>query len=582
MTQTTAEIHIDRMDFLAGGGEMGKLMRSMDWSQSPLGPLDSWPPILKQTTSLVLASNFPLCLIWGSEHVQLCNDGYQAICAAEHPGSMGHDCEAYRPSTWSVIRPSFERCVETGQASSLADTGMFLERDGHLEETFFTLFFSPIRDETGQVVGVFHPVIETTQLVLAKRRHSLLRRLTDHCAGAGSVDEALTLAAQAMAEHPLDLPFVVLYRVAAESNKAELAGSAGISAGHPACPALVNLDSGSSVGWPLEEAMRGTGPVQVPDLEDRFAHWTCGPYPQPPRQALIHRIDAAGQPAVLLIAGVSARRPLDEEYRGFQEMLASAVTVAVANAYASEERSRRSQAFAEVRRTEALLQRANQELEILANALAHDLRAPIRHINGFAAMLEEVEATTLSQEGKQLLQRFRSSADRMGILIDGLLGLSRLGRGGILRINVDNEAMVLAVWNELREQANATAVLELKQLPPINADPVLLRLLWQNLIGNAVKFSGSRQTPRVTVEASHEGERTWYRVVDNGVGFDERYAYKLFTVFQRLHRTDEFPGTGVGLAIAKKIIDLHGGFIRARSASGGGAVFEFTINQDVT
>ena len=154
-TQTCPE------NWLVGGGEMGKVVRSRDWSKTPLGPIESWPQSLRTTVSLGLASNFPISLVWGPRHVQIYNDGYWPICGGKHPLSMGQDFSECWASAWPVIGEAFERAL-AGETSYLENQRMFLDRHGYLEETFFTFSFSPIRDETGGVGGLFHPVTETT------------------------------------------------------------------------------------------------------------------------------------------------------------------------------------------------------------------------------------------------------------------------------------------------------------------------------------------------------------------------------------------------------------------------------------
>jgi light-regulated signal transduction histidine kinase (bacteriophytochrome) len=223
------------------------------------------------------------------------------------------------------------------------------------------------------------------------------------------------------------------------------------------------------------------------------------------------------------------------------------------------------------------LERLNAELQSFTYSVSHDLRAPIRHIDGFARMLEEREAAALSPEGKRYLATIRNSANRMGALIDDLLRLSRLGRDTLRAADVDMESAVRTVWDELTARPGPAVELHLDPLPAAHADPSLVRQVWQNLLDNAIKYSSKSPSPRVTVDAVRENGHVWYRVADNGVGFDPRYAGKMFSVFQRLHRPDEFPGTGVGLAIVKKVVDLHGGQVRARGEPGRGAIFEFTV-----
>src|SRR2546425_10014119 len=182
-------------DWLVGGGEMGKLVRSMDWSRTPLGRISFWPQSLRTTVSLCLASNFPISLAWGPKHVQIYNDGYWPICGAKHPHSMGQDFSECWASAWPVIGEAFERALR-GQTSYLENQRMFLDRNGYLEETFFTFSFSPIQDETGRVGGLFHPVTETTGKMLAERR---TRALRDLAARAGKRSEEHTSELQSLA-----------------------------------------------------------------------------------------------------------------------------------------------------------------------------------------------------------------------------------------------------------------------------------------------------------------------------------------------------------------------------------------------
>src|SRR6201993_1124813 len=190
-------------DYLAGGGEMAQLVRSKDWAATPLGPIESWPQSLRTTVSLCLASNFPISLAWGPSHIQIYNDGYWPICGGKHPHSMGQDFSECWASAWPVIGEAFERAL-AGETSYLENQRMFLDRNGYLEETFFTFSFSPIRDESGRVGGLFHPVTETTGRMLSERRTRGLRDLATHAANAQSMEEACALSAEALKDSDLD------------------------------------------------------------------------------------------------------------------------------------------------------------------------------------------------------------------------------------------------------------------------------------------------------------------------------------------------------------------------------------------
>src|SRR2546430_7093653 len=196
--------------WLVGGGEMGKLVRSKDWSSTPLGPIESWPQSLRTTVSLCLASNFPISLAWGPQHVQIYNDGYWPICGGKHPHSMGHDFSECWASAWPAIGEAFARAL-AGETRYLENQRMFLDRNGYLEETFFTFSFSPVRDETGGVGGLFHPVTETTAKMVGDRHTRALRDLAARAGKAQTTEEAFTLAAQTLAEFDLDIPFAMFY-----------------------------------------------------------------------------------------------------------------------------------------------------------------------------------------------------------------------------------------------------------------------------------------------------------------------------------------------------------------------------------
>jgi hypothetical protein len=162
--------------FLSGGGEMGMLIRSMDWSKTPLGPISSWPQSLRTSVSLCLSSTFPILIAWGPETIQIYNDSYKPICGAKHPQSMGQNFKICWETAMPVVGDKFSR-GEQGEGTYITDQRMFLDRYGYLEETFMTFSFAPIRDESGGIGGIFHPITETTEKMLSVRRTQVLRDL---------------------------------------------------------------------------------------------------------------------------------------------------------------------------------------------------------------------------------------------------------------------------------------------------------------------------------------------------------------------------------------------------------------------
>jgi signal transduction histidine kinase len=230
-------------------------------------------------------------------------------------------------------------------------------------------------------------------------------------------------------------------------------------------------------------------------------------------------------------------------------------------------------------RLAAQLESSNQELESFSYSVSHDLRAPLRVIDGFSLALLEDYGTSLPAEGQDLLARVRQQAQRMAQLIEDLLEFSRLGRKPLDVTSVDLAALVQAVVQELQQaDADRTVAVTVAPLPPAMGDRGLLRQVLTNLIGNAFKFTRQRPDARVEIGSRDDnGERVYY-VRDNGAGFDMQYASKLFGVFQRLHPAADFEGTGVGLALVQRIIHRHGGRVWGEGQVNEGATFSFTLS----
>jgi PAS domain S-box-containing protein len=236
------------------------------------------------------------------------------------------------------------------------------------------------------------------------------------------------------------------------------------------------------------------------------------------------------------------------------------------------------QAMVKLEQSSAQLKATNKELETFSYSVSHDLRAPLRSIDGFSQALLEDYRNKLDEHGQEYLNRLRSASQKMGELIDGLLKLSRLTRSEMHQEKVDLSTLADEIATRLQEtQPDRRARFIIGSGLIADGDPQMLRVLLENLLGNAWKFTS--KTPQAEIEfgISHNGDKKTFFVKDNGAGFDMTYVNKLFGAFQRLHDTAEFPGTGIGLATVQRIINRHGGNIRAEGAAGKGATFYFTL-----
>lgn len=225
------------------------------------------------------------------------------------------------------------------------------------------------------------------------------------------------------------------------------------------------------------------------------------------------------------------------------------------------------------------LEAANKELEAFAYSVSHDLRAPLRAMDGFSRILLEDHAEKLDESADFYLKRIRHNAQQMGELINDLLAFSRLSRQSLKKEHVNTPALIQSVLELIQPQeVNPRAAITVKDLPPCYADPKLLTQVFTNLLSNALKYTQRQDSAHIIVGATEQNGKTVFYVQDNGVGFDQQYAHKLFAVFQRLHNSEQYEGTGVGLATVQRIIHRHGGKIWAEAEVNKGATFYFTLD----
>jgi two-component system sensor kinase len=227
------------------------------------------------------------------------------------------------------------------------------------------------------------------------------------------------------------------------------------------------------------------------------------------------------------------------------------------------------------------LEDANKELDAFAYSVSHDLRVPLRAIDGFSRILVEDYEDKLDKEGKRLINIVRGNTMKMGQLIDDILQLSRVGRQEMRISEINMEALVKNVYEELKSSSNKNILLKVKSLPPAYGDRILIQQILINLLSNSIKFTKSGETAVIEVGSKKGHDENIYYIRDHGVGFDMKYVNKLFGLFQRLHSQEEFEGTGVGLSIVQRIIRRHGGRVWGEGKVDGGATIYFTLPSEL-
>ncbi len=340
----------DRM--FDGGGEMGSLMRAIDWSKSALGPVSGWSQALKTMVGVVLRSPFPMSLAWGPQLVQLYNDAHRPIMCARHPEVLGQPTRESWAEVWHLVEPSYAGPLAGQPAMWSDDQPLLIDRKGFLEETHFKVAYSPVPDETtaSGIGGVLATVTETTEQVYGERQRKTLREIATRAAGSHTPEQACAATAASLGENASDVPFCLFYQLSQDGQQARLVAQSGFGPGSgQANPEVIDLSTSpaGAATWPLASIVR-TGAITVwKDLLERFSELPKGCWSQSPRVAIAVPLGSPDQahPYGVMIAGVNPHRELDDGYQSFFELVAAQVVTAISagalvRAHADAERER--------------------------------------------------------------------------------------------------------------------------------------------------------------------------------------------------------------------------------------------------
>ncbi len=556
----------------AGGGEVGALMEAIDWSQSPLGPVSSWPQSLRTAVSICLHSRFELFLWWGPDLVVLYNDAYRQTLQRKHPWALGKPGRAVWAEIWPVIGPMLENVMRTGEATWSTDLLLFLERHGYPEETYHTFSYSPIIDEQGQVAGVFTAVTQTTEKVISGRQLALLHELAARAADARTWQDACEVSAESLSTDPKDLCFALIYVFDPAKKAFVLAGASGIEPGLPASPLSVRIEDAST--WPLADVLSQHDITSVSGIDTRFADLPSDTWDRAPHTAAVVPIAPSGPTGLsgALVVGLNPYRQLDDSYRGFLKLVAGQISASIANAQAYEEARQRAEALAEIDRAKT----------IFFSNVSHEFRTPLTLMLGPVEDMLRDRTEPVPEVHAQRLDLVYRSSLRLLKLVNTLLDFSRLEAG---RVQARYEPTDLAsVTEELSsmfrsaiERAGLKLVVDCKPLPePIYVDREMWEKIVFNLLSNALKSTFEGEI-RVAVEAS-DGHAV-LTVADTGTGIPEDEIPHLFERFRRIEgarrRTHE--GSGIGLALVSELVRMHGGSIEVDSKLHQGTAFHIRL-----
>lgn len=561
------------LQFLSGGGEMGALTRTYPWENTCLGHPETWPQSLRTTLSILLNSRFPMFLWWGTELTCFYNDAYRPGLAnnGKHPGALGQPAQEIWAETWDVMGPQIRQVMSGGGATWNEDRLVPIYRNGQLEDVYWTYSYSPVCDEYGEIAGVLVICNETTEKV-----NQLITAEDTRNQAQETIRESEALFRQLTEEAPMFVWITNTEAYMQYANK-ELLKYVGMDIQQLRLSNIweevTHPDDIPTVAAIYEQQKKHPEPFSV---ECRIREGATGKYnwflfkgvPKIEKQVFLGFIGTA--------VNIQGFRDAEHTMVEFSQQLERQVAARTH----------------ELATANHQLRQTNQELEQFAYIASHDLQEPLRKVRTFAGMISDPD-----QQSKKLIDKIEVSAARMARLIHDVLNFSKLSASRKLFEAVDLEKVLNNIRTDfellIEEKA---ALITHDPLPVVEGISLQLNQLFSNLLGNSLKFSKAGVPPQISIQvhpasaadfaASPElipGKR--YCVItfrDNGIGFKQEHAEKIFKIFQRLHSKDDYSGTGIGLALCKKIVMNHHGAIDAMAMPNEGAMFKVILPYEQT
>jgi hypothetical protein len=548
--------------------EIGRDLAAVDWKSTPLGPVEGWPQSLRTAVNILLSSQFAMWMAWGPDLTFFCNAAYRRdTLGLKYPWALGRPAGEVWAEIWADVGPRIERVLSTGEATWDEALMLLLERSGYSEESYHTFSYSPLRDEAASVVGMLCVVNEETDRVIGARRMATLRELGSDPSVVRSEQQLLDFAAGQLAHNPYDLPFTLTY-LFTDDGDAQLAGVSGIASGHPVAPELIP-SSGPSP-WHVENAALAES--ELIELDGVALDLPAGAWDEPPTQGLIVPLSPRGGPPLgFLVAGLNRHRLFDDGYRGFVELVAGHIAAGVGGARSYRAQQQRAESLAELDRAKTTF----------FSNISHEFRTPLTLILG---PVQELLSRTagVDPQAHNELELIQRNGLRLAKLVNTLLDFSRIQAG---RMQAQFEpadlsavtAELTSVFRSAIDQAGLTFIVD---CPPLDQPVYLDREMWEkvvlNLLSNALKFTFKGS---ITVRVSDEGGNAVVTVSDTGIGIPDAEMPRLFERFHRIEtaRARSTEGSGIGLALVKELVGLHGGAITAESAEGAGSTFAIRL-----
>ena len=559
-------------NFLQGGGITGQLIRSKDWTKTPLGPPASWPQSLKICVRIILTSSQPMFVWWGKELINIYNDAYLSIVGGKHPKAFGIPADEVWKEIWHEIGPRAKTVMEENTGTYDEALLLLMERNGYTEETYYTFSYSPVPGADGTTHGIICANTDDTQRIIAGRQLQTLRELAKNLININNNTAIYERTLDALESNPQDFPFVILYEISDDGQSLQIMGK--MPHDLPEAMSLPAIDMRLKAHElpELHQAITAGKITEVTNLIERFGAIQTSAWGRSPDQALLIPIAQTNHkhPFAMLCVGVNPYRLPDDNYKAFFNLIADQIATALTNAYAFKQERKRAESLAEIDKAKTLF----------FSNISHEFRTPLTLMLG---PLEEM----IRNEGKGIaadrsnLEIAHRNAMRLLRLVNALLDFSRIESG---RVKAQFQQVDLGIFTtdivssfrSLMEKAGLQLHVTITLTSKVYADREMWEKIILNLLSNAFKYTlrGS-----VSVQLSEIDGHAVLEVSDTGSGIPETEMKHLFERFHRIKNAvgRSYEGSGIGLSLIRELVKLHGGTISAVSTEGKGSTFTVAI-----
>lgn len=557
-------------EFLSGGGELGQRIRDFDWSKTSLGPVHTWPQSLRTCMRIMLTSRQPIWIGWGKDLIKLYNDPYKAIVAGKHPWALGTPASVVWKEIWRDIDPMLKKVMEDDEGTYVESQLLIMERNGYPEETYYTFSYTPIPGDDGGTAGMICANTDDTERIISERQLRTLTQLGKRLVNCQTNTEIITRTIDSLKENEYDFPFVLFYSIS--GDKAVLFQDDRHVSPAPEVPLEIDLSHNSKFTRCINKSIFEKKLQVFEGVSSDLGTMPTGAWGVTSDKAIVLPVVQPGSkdPYGVVIVGLNPYRLLDEKYGGFFTLVADQVATSFADVHVLEEERKRAEALAELDRAKTTF----------FSNISHEFRTPLTLL--LAPVEDVLSDGGIQQEHKARLEVAYRNALRMQKLVNTLLEFSRIEAGRMEGkfVPVDIGAFtedLASIFRSAIEKAGMQLNVHYEEVNgEVYVDPDMWEQIILNLVSNAFKYS---KQGTIGLQIRQSGREVRVSVADTGIGIPEDQVDKIFNRFHRVENTEgrSLEGTGIGLALVKELVKLHGGNIHVKSEYGKGSTFTISL-----